>query len=221
MALSDKEREKTIKRKPRALTDKHSRYSDKQKIDFIQTWLATGNLSLTCRIHGVTEITARVWKTTQWWKDTVEELKMAEKIQMSSKMKQLLEASQAIVSDRLLNGDPVLNQKTGEIIMKPVSMKDAHKVATDYIDRRNVLEKMTVDKSVSDDQNDDKLVKLAERFAEIATKSIEKKRNLDYVEVIDEVAHDDPVPDEVLSIEPERSEEVGEEEQITPRPTST
>jgi hypothetical protein len=98
-------------------------------------------------------------------------------------MKQLIEASQTIVAQRLETGDPILNQKTGEIVYKPVSLKDAHKVAVDLMDRKPAIEKATVEDKSTDEKDEDKLTKLAERFAEMATRSIEnninKRRTID------------------------------------------
>jgi hypothetical protein len=118
---------------------------------------------------------------------------------LSARMKSLVEASQTIVAQRLETGDPILNQKTGEIVYKPVSMKDAHKVAVDLIDRKKELDKLTTDDGPTEQRDDDKLERLAERFAEMATKSIEtqmnKRRTVD-VEFADVVENDNAVYDE-------------------------
>jgi hypothetical protein len=195
MALTDNAREKKSKRVKKKPMDAvgNFRYSDAQKVEAVSSWLALGNLALTSRLLGIPEITLRVWKTSEWWKNLVEEMRMQEKIVLSARMKSLVEASQTIVAQRLESGDPILNQKTGEIIYKPVSMKDAHKVAVDLIDRKKELDKLTVDDGPTEARDDDKLEKLAERFAEMATKSIEnnlnKRRTVD-AEIVDAV-HDE------------------------------
>lgn len=219
MALTDNENEKSRKRnKSRAIeAGSNYRWSDKQKLEAINSYLVLGNLSLTSRVLGIPEITLRVWKTTTWWKEAVDDLKIQEKIQLSNRMKTLVEASQSIVANRLENGDPVLNQKTGEIVMKPVSMKDAHKVAIDLIDRREKVEKATMDEAPSDQQNDDKLERLATKFAEMATKSIEKQinksRTIDVVDVM-------PVED-IDAIYDKREEGLCQREQAVQLPTGT
>lgn len=179
MALSDNENEKQRKRSKKRAIDAGSnfRWSDQQKLEAVSSYLALGNLALTGRLLGIPEITLRVWKASVWWKDAVDEIRLQEKMQLSSRMKKLVEASQTIVAQRLETGDPILNQKTGEIIFKPVSMKDAHKVSVDLIDRQKDLDKMTQDTSESDERDDAKLEKLAEKFALMATKSIEKNLN--------------------------------------------
>jgi hypothetical protein len=122
-----------------------------------------------------------VWKTSAWWKELVDELKLQEKIELSAKMKAIVDAAHQVVANRLEHGDAVLNQKTGEIVYKPVPMKDAHRVAVDLLNQREVLDKVNKTPDVVEDGN--KLEKLAEKFAEFATKSIEerldKKRTID------------------------------------------
>jgi hypothetical protein len=179
MALTDNEREKTKKRTRRKLLKDigNTRYSDSQKLEAIHSYLALGNLALTSRVLAIPEITLRKWKAEEWWTKTVEEIKMQDRIQLSARMKKIVEASQTIVAQRLETGDPILNQKTGEIIYKPVSMKDAHKVAVDLIDRGKELDKLTTEHVAIEKQDDRKLEMLAERFAEMATKSIEKQYN--------------------------------------------
>lgn len=179
MALTDNKREKKSKRdKNRPVTTEHNyRWSDQQKMEAIQTWLAVGNLSLTSRILNIPEITLRVWKASSWWNEAVEDLRLSENIKVTARMRKLIEASQNIVAQRLETGDPFFNQKKGIVEYKPVSLKDAHKVAVDLMDRVPELERLTTDDKSTVQKDDDKLERLAERFAEMATKSIEKQIN--------------------------------------------
>jgi hypothetical protein len=154
----------------------NKQWSDSQKMEAIQSYLLLGNLALTSRILGIPEITLRVWKTSQWWKDTVAEIKSQEKVELSSKMKKLVGASLAVVEDRLINGDFQFDQKTGEVIRKPVNMKDAHKVAMDMQERQDMIDKsLSGEESKGDEGVQSRLLKLAEQFAEMATKKIEQK----------------------------------------------
>lgn len=190
MALTDNERGKKEKRNKNRAIDAGSnfRWSDKQKLEAVQAYLALGNLALASRILGIPEITLRVWKAQEWWHEVVEELRLQESIQLSARMKKLVEASQTIVAQRLETGDPILNQKTGEIVYKPVSMKDAHKVSIDLIDRQKDIQKMIDGVPVENEANESKLEALAERFAEMATKSIQKqfdkKRTIEVIDAV-------------------------------------
>lgn len=160
----------------------NKQWSDNQKMEAIQSYLLLGNLALTSRILGIPEITLRVWKRTEWWADMVTEIKSQDRIQLSSRMKKIVDASLTVVEDRLLNGDYQFDQKTGQNIRKPVNMKDAHKVAVDLQDRQDLLEK-TEKPEITEDKIESRLLQLAEKFADMATKKIEqthdKQRTVD------------------------------------------
>jgi hypothetical protein len=145
-------------------------------MEAVNSYLLLGNLALTGRLLNIPEITLRVWKATTWWKDQVAEVKASEKIELSARIKKLVDASITVIEDRMQNGDYQFDQKTGQTVRKPVSMKDAHKVAVDMQDRREILEKSEVVVQ-TEEHVEDKLLKLAEKFADMATKKIEQNNN--------------------------------------------
>ena len=152
------------------------KWSEKQRMDAVNSYLLLGNLALTSRILDIPEATLRQWKSLQWWKDAVLEIKTSEKMQLSARVKKLVDASLTVVEDRLMNGDFQFDQKTGAVVRKPVNMKDAHKVAVDMADKHEALER--AEEVVTQEENvDDQLLRLAEKFADMATKKIEQKQN--------------------------------------------
>lgn len=170
MALSDNPAAKKRSPKKRALsTGSNHSWSDKQKIEAVQSWLLLGNLALTSRVLGIPEITLRVWKTTEWWKNTVEDIKLQENMQMSARLKKIVDASLGAVEDRIVNGDFMFDQKSGEMVRKQVNLRDAHKVAVDLLDKRAMLDKAAAPQQ-EEKQDEDRLLKLAEKFAEFVTK---------------------------------------------------
>jgi transposase-like protein len=174
MALTDNPNTKQRKPKDRSITAKTNRsWSDKQKIEAVQHYLLVGNLALTGRVMGIPEITLRQWKTTEWWKNVVEDLKLQENMQLSVRLKNLVEASLVAVTDRLENGDFMYDQKTGQMIRKPVNIRDAHKVATDLMDKRTMLDK-AVAPAQEQTQDVDRLEQLAEKFASFVLKKTEQ-----------------------------------------------
>lgn len=175
MALTDTPSSRDRKPKSRSVVaGSNFQWSDKQKMEAVTSWMLLGNLALTSRLLSIPEITLRVWKTTEWWKNLVEDIKLQENIQMSGRLKKIVDASLTAVEDRLLNGDWIYDQKTGHMIRKQVGIKDAHKVSTDLMDRQKALEKAT-QPVTQEEQNDDKLLKLAEKFAAFVTDKIEHK----------------------------------------------
>jgi hypothetical protein len=177
MALSDNPKEKDRKRPIRsALETSNKRWSDKQKMEAITSYLVLGNLALVSRLMNIPEITLRIWKASDWWKEVVDDLKSQERIELSNKMKKIVDAAHQVVENRLLNGDPVV-LKDGSVISKPVAMKDAHRVAVDLLNQRDTLERVNkpVEERASSDE--EKLKQLAEKFATFATMKLEQ--NLD------------------------------------------
>ena|SRR3990167_6812432 len=187
MALTDTPSSRDRKPKNRSVAaGSNYQWSDKQKMEAVTSWLLLGNLAMTSRLLSIPEITLRVWKTTEWWKNLVEDIKLQENIQMSGRLKKIVDASLTAVEDRLINGDWVYDNRTGHMVRKQVAMKDAHKVSTDLMDRQKVLDKATVPLS-HEEQNDDKLLKLAEKFAAFVTQKIDHKETLEVVEDISDV----------------------------------
>ena len=157
--------------KRRAVTAKTNRsWSDSQKIEAVTTYLALGNLALAGRVLKIPEQTLRLWKQKDWWKDVEHELRLEENLQLSSRLQKIIEGSLAVTEDRISNGDYVYDNKTGSMIRKPVSMKDAHKVAMDMINKR---EDLTNQRPVqmSNEALEDRLAKLAKQFEEIAARA--------------------------------------------------
>lgn len=180
LALTDNKKTKDRKPKIRSVDAGTNRsWSDKQKIEAVQSYLLLGNLALTSRILKIPEITLRVWKTTEWWKNVVDDIRQQESMEMSGRLKKIIDASLAATEDRLLNGDMMYDNKTGQMVRKPVNMRDAHKVAVDLMDKKKLLDKEVTDGPV-EAQEDDRLLKLAEKFASFVQQKIEKP-----VEIID------------------------------------
>lgn len=176
--LSDSKRKQAMKsgRNRSVLAETNKQWSDAQKMEAVQSWLVLGNLALVSRLLSIPEVTLRYWKASEWWPTVVNEIRSQEKIELSNKLKTIVNASLAVVEDRLNHGDFMFDQKTGQTIRKPVNMKDAHKVAVDLQDRQDTLEKATMQKQETTDESvETKLLALADKFAELATKKIDQK----------------------------------------------
>lgn len=153
------------KRSVNATTNKY--WSDSQKIEVITTYLALGNLALASRVLNIPAITVRQWKMTQWWKDMEAELRTEENLQMSNRLQKIIESTLAVAEDRIAKGDFIYDNRTGQLVRKPVPLKDAHKVAMDMMNRRDDLVSRRPE-NVDMASIDDRLAKLAAKFEEIA-----------------------------------------------------
>ena len=143
-------------------------WPEKKKTEAVLTWMTTGNLSQTAGIIGVGLPTVKHWRKQPWWQEIVEGFHDDDKVELDSKYQKIIRKALAVVDDRLENGNFQMDQKTGAIVRVPVSMSDTHRVMKDLVDQQQVLRK---DKTVAVEAKEtvnDKLVKLAQQFAEMA-----------------------------------------------------
>lgn len=169
-------------RSPNARKDLH--WSDQQKIEAVQTYLMLGSINGVAKVLNIPQPTLQYWKGSEWWKEIQDQLKTQENILLGNRLKGIIEVSLEKVADRLENGDFVYNQKTGEIIRKPVVMKDALKAATDLMDRKQKLTQVE-HFTVQQEGIMEKLEKLAKAFEATATKTnIEQTPVIEVTDVI-------------------------------------
>ena len=190
MAISDHEEMRHIRRPRRAVGDKLKRWSDGQKIEAVQSYLLLGNLTLVASVLKIPRDTLKIWKTTEWWKNMVEELRVQDDLQLSTRLQKIISKSFDAVEDRLDHGDFVYDQKTGEMRRKPVSMKDAHKVAVDLTDKReHLIQRHLEEKTISVDKVEKRLAELAASFEEMVNQV--KKPTSAPIEVTDVIFGDE------------------------------
>lgn len=186
--LSDDEHLKSVPSNRRRAIDAAGRnWSDSQKLEAVTTYLSLANIALTSRVLKIPEMTLRTWMKKDWWKELEAEMKTQETLELSARLKKIIGSTLAVAEDRIANGDFIYDNRTGEMVRKPVSLKDAHKVTMDMIQRREVLDNKQPT-NVSMEQLDDKLAKLAKSFADIAAgrKAIEVTDVIIGTEVSDE-----------------------------------
>lgn len=174
---------------------KHAVWPLEKKIEVVTKYLVLGNLKLVAVDTGVDYSLVRAWKTQPWWKDLENEIRATQNIALDNKLSKIIERSMDATMDRLENGEIVLNNKTGELIRKPVAMKDAAKVATDFMTRQSIIRKDDSEKpQVSQQSVTDQLAALALEFAKWQIKDASKKEAID-VE-IKEVGEEDAISEE-------------------------
>lgn len=141
-------------------------WSDNQKLECVKTYLMTGNLAMTARILKVPEPTLRRWAASTWWVEIVDDLRTQDELQLSTRLQKIVSKTLDVIEDRLEHGDYVYDQKTGAMRRKPVALRDAHKVGLDLDAKRDLILQRQAPRA-SEEQIDDKLLKLAKSFAEI------------------------------------------------------
>lgn len=170
MALSDAPfRSKTPSVRRRSVDGTKRHWSDSQKTEAVQTYMILGSLKLVSGALKIPFDTLKVWKQSEWWKTLEGELRVQEDLQLSARLTKIVNRSYDVIEDRLEHGDFVYDQKSGKMKRKPVTMRDAHKVAVDLIDKKDMLiERHIKGESVTTDKIEKTLADLAANFAKIA-----------------------------------------------------
>lgn len=125
---------------------------------------------------GVPVETIRDWRTREWYKDLVSEIQRDDDRELDGRLSKLIDKSTTVILDRLEKGDFMYDPKTARFMRRPVYMKDATKVTTEIINRRNLLRGKPTSIS-SKEALGDRLQKLADQF-----KALTEARNEKVVE---------------------------------------
>lgn len=145
-------------------------YSWEMKQDVVHKMLTLGNQRLVASVTGVAYNTISGWKKTEWWKELVASLQQEHAVVLDTKISSVIDKSLDIVQDRLENGELVLNNKTGQLVRKEVSMKDAAKVSNDLLQRQHILRKQETSTEVRQESMKEVLSSLAKEFAKWSKK---------------------------------------------------
>jgi transposase-like protein len=152
---------------------KNTTWPKEKKIQAVAQYLALGNMKLVEATTGVSHTLLRQWKMQPWWKEYEIEIRATENVKLDTKLSAIVEKSLETIQDRLENGEVFYNQKTGALERKPVVMKDAAKVATDLLTKRELLRGNATQRT---DQTaipvQDQLKLLAQEFARMTGKEI-------------------------------------------------
>lgn len=147
--------------------------------------MVLGSLKLVAGALKIPFDTLKVWKTSEWWKTVEEDLRVQDDLQLSSRLQKIVNKSYDVIEDRLDNGDFVYDQRSGKMRRKPVAMRDAHRVAVDLMEKRDVILERHMDgNSVTKDKIEDTLADLARNFAKIAATINETKRPVEVTDVV-------------------------------------
>ena len=159
-------------------------WSNTQRLEAVSIHLATGSPTSTSLATGIPLQTLYKWKRSDWWKKAVEEYRAEENLRTDATLSKIVEKSLEVVSDRLDNGDFQFDQKTSQLIRKPVSARDAHKISMDVIDKRSVIQ--NAEKQETDQKKtEDRLFKLAEEFVKFSRSKDITAVKTTYTEITD------------------------------------
>jgi hypothetical protein len=148
----------------------HGWWSDKKRLELVQTYVVMGNLRLAAATLNIPEVTARRWKAQPWWKEAELEIRKGGKLALSGKLSDLVTKVFSSLEDRIENGDWVHNPKTGKLERKPVSAAVINNIMKDTISQSVSLEKAGMEEAVSQEGIEARLDKLREELLSAAGK---------------------------------------------------
>lgn len=175
----------------RAVSKTNAHWSENQKIEAVQAFVLFGKVPTVAAMTGIPKGTIAQWKLQQWWKDLESELRQSDDMELSGKLKRVIDKSVDVITDRLELGDFFYDQKSGEVRRKPVSLRDAHIVAKDMIDKKRVLENKPT--QITEHKIEDRLLDLKRKFEEFALSFQRPQEKIIEGEIIDAI-HDQRPP---------------------------
>jgi hypothetical protein len=162
------------------------RYTWEKKYSVVAVYLQCGSLRETEAQTGVPSVTVSNWKQTSWWEDLANQIKTAEHTQLNNQLSKLIKKSLNHIDDALENGELILNNKTGEMVRKPVSVRDTTRVASELMQRQMTINKAIVETDIKKQTIEDTLKLLASEFSKMAN----SKPESEIIEMVDEVNED-------------------------------
>jgi hypothetical protein len=143
-------------------------WPEKKKIETVLTYMTTGSATKTCMVTGIPVQTIYSWKKHPWWKEMEQQLRDEDSAELDTKYTKIIKKTLDVIEDRLENGDFVLDRKSGAVNRVPVNIRDTNKVLTDVAVQRTKLRDQSSGPTERQETVNDKLVKLASQFAEMA-----------------------------------------------------
>lgn len=156
-------------------------WSDSTKYEVVALYLETRNLKEVSRQLQIDYTVLQGWKSEPFWDEVANEIEDGKARKLARTIEGIVDKSLIQVEDRLEHGDYAVNPTTGELLRKPVSMKDAAKVANDLIDKKAKVEEK-YKKELASTAIPQQLLELAKQFSSFV-KAKEIKQELPIIDV--------------------------------------
>lgn len=135
------------------------------KVNVATALLDYGNQRLVAEASGVPYETINGWKSEDWWTNLNQEILTSRRTLMGNKLGTIVDKALGALEDRLVNGDYILNNKTGEIIRKKVTAKDAIMIADRLITQKLKIEELQTKRPETTESVPELLKNLANEFS--------------------------------------------------------
>src|SRR3990167_9191815 len=174
-------------------------YPDEKRLEVVSLYACIGDPVRISDLTGVPCSTIRTWRRESWFREVLEEIREENNEKLDALFSEIVDKSQKLIQDRLENGDSVVT-KNGEIVQKPIGIRDLTYVSSQTIDKRQLIRNKPT--SISEKQTTPiitRLEQLAETFKSLANKK-EIKFNREVVQDVEfkEIEEEPQVLDEPL-----------------------
>lgn len=171
------------KTRGRPLVNQHWKkgyYTDKQRIEAVTLYAATGSARKVNELTGIPVDTLRKWRKQPWFLDLLDEIRAENDDVIDQKFNEIIVSALDQLQDRVVNGDHVLT-KDGELVRKPVVARDLSIVTAINIDKRQLLRGKPTSRSeqVTNQSIDERLRVLADNFTALSGKKLRKPETVD------------------------------------------
>lgn len=163
-----------------------TKYSWELKYSIVAQYMAMGSAAKVARLTKVPVTTINAWMKQPWWLEIEENIKSERNAELNNKLSSAIDKSLEVIQQRLEEGDVVLNNKTGQMINKPVALRDAVAAGNALLARKTQIEKAQADTAIVKDSVKETLEALKLEFAKWAkTDKTKDAETLEFVEVVE------------------------------------
>lgn len=138
--------------------------NDEVKVGAAKLYMQLGNMRAVSDRLDISYSLLYEWRKQEWWGQIIDELRNAEKAQRGNKLSTIIDQSLDVIQDRLEHGDFILNNKTGKVERKPVSIRDAAAISNNLLGRQLQVEELQQKAVTTKETVQDTLTMLAKEF---------------------------------------------------------
>jgi flagellar biosynthesis chaperone FliJ len=159
-----------------------------RRLEAVRLYNILGNLRTVAEQLDIDHTMLASWKRSEWWPELMDEIRTERKSKQSVKINNLINQSLDHIEDRLTNGDWILNNKTGELIRKPVALREATTVANNLLTRQAQIEELESKVNTTKETVQETLKTLADEFKKYSRKQARlEATEIEFKEVTDAV----------------------------------
>lgn len=154
-----------------------NKYSDEDRLKACNAYFTMfGNAKKVSAYCQIPYQTIRSWTKTEWWAEMAGEVRQRHQDKMDGRFTGLITKLADEIEDRIENGDQVVHVKTGELIAKPISLRDGADALQKIMMQRALMRGEPTSRSATV-KVEEQLDKIEERLVAKGKKDKEELKN--------------------------------------------